>query len=46
MLSRVVTLLGEDGEEITIENNSAKEFISMCNFINESLPDDRIEYTY
>ena len=46
MLSRVVTLLGEDGEEITIENNSAEEFTNMCNFINESLPDDRIEYTY
>lgn len=46
MLTRVVTLIGDDGEELDIENNSANEFTRMCNFINESLSEDMIEYTY
>lgn len=46
MLSRVVTLIGDDGETLDIENNSANEFTNMCKFINESLTDDMIEYTY
>tara|TARA_S200002703_G_scaffold129661_1_gene116789 strand:+ start:211 stop:396 length:186 start_codon:yes stop_codon:yes gene_type:complete len=46
MLSRVVTLIGEDGEEVDIENNSAEEFTNMCNFINETLCESKIEYTY
>ena len=46
MLTRVVTLIGDDGEEMEIENNSANEFTKMCNFINESLNEDMIEYTY
>jgi len=46
MLTRVVTLIGDDGEKMEIENNSANEFTRMCNFINESLAEDMIEYTY
>ena len=46
MLSRVVTLIGDDGESVDIENNTANEFIRMCNLINESLDENMIEYTY
>lgn len=46
MLTRVVTLIGDDGEQMEIENNSANEFTRMCNFINESLTEEMIEYTY
>jgi len=46
VLTRVVTLIGDDGEEVDIQNNSANEFTRMCNFINESLSEDMIEYTY
>jgi len=46
VLTRVVTLIGDDGEEVDIQNNSANEFTRMCNFINESLTEDMIEYTY
>lgn len=46
MLSRVVTLIGDDGETVDIENNTANEFIRMCNLINESLDENMIEYTY
>ena len=35
VLTRVVTLIGDDGEEVDIQNNSANEFTRMCNFINE-----------
>lgn len=46
MLTRVVTLIGDDGEQVEIENNTANEFTKMCNFINESLTEEMIEYTY
>jgi len=46
ILTRVVTLVGCDGEFLDVENNSAEEFTNMCNFINESLSEDMIEYTY
>jgi hypothetical protein len=46
MLTRVVTLIGHDGESVDVENNTANEFTRMCTFINESLSDDMIEYTY
>lgn len=46
MLTRVVTLIGHDGESVDVENNTANEFVKMCTFINESLSDDMIEYTY
>ena len=46
MLTRVVTLIGDDGETVDVENNTANEFVQMCTFINESLDDDMIEYTY
>ena len=46
MLTRVVTLIGDDGETLDVENNTANEFVQMCTFINESLTDDMIEYTY
>ena len=46
MLTRVVTLIGDDGESVDVENNTANEFVQMCTFINESLTDDMIEYTY
>ena len=46
MLTRVVTLIGDDGESVEVENNTANEFVQMCTFINESLSDDMIEYTY
>tara|TARA_R100000700_G_C3151111_1_gene129757 strand:+ start:928 stop:1146 length:219 start_codon:yes stop_codon:yes gene_type:complete len=46
MLSRVVTLIGDDGEIIDVENNNSEEFINMCSFINETLSEEMIEYTY
>tara|TARA_B100000925_G_C21820757_1_gene392788 strand:- start:104 stop:301 length:198 start_codon:yes stop_codon:yes gene_type:complete len=46
MLTRVVTLLGEDGEELDIDNNTSEEFINMCSFINKNLKEEMIEYTY
>ena len=46
MLTRVVTLIGDDGESVDIENNTANEFIRMCNLINDSLTEEMIEYTY
>lgn len=46
MLSRVVTLIGDDGEIIDVENNNSDEFINMCSFINETLSEEMIEYTY
>ncbi len=46
MLTRVVTLLGEDGEELDIDNNTSEEFINMCSFINKNLTEEMIEYTY
>ena len=46
MMSRVVTLIGDDGEIIDVENNNSEEFINMCSFINETLSEEMIEYTY
>ena len=46
MLSRVVTLIGDDGEIIDVENNNSEEFTNMCTFINETLTEEMIEYTY
>ena len=46
MLSRVVTLIGDDGEELDVQNNNSEEFTNMCTFINESLEEDMIENTY
>ena len=46
MLSRVVTLICDDGEIIDVENNNSEEFINMCSFINETLSEEMIEYTY
>ena len=46
MLSRVVTLIGDDGEIIDVENNNSEEFINMCSFINETFSEEMIEYTY
>jgi hypothetical protein len=46
MLTRVVTLLGEDGEELNIDSDTSEEFINMCSFINKNLTEDMIEYTY
>ena len=46
MLSRVVTLIGDDGEELDVQNNNSEEFTNMCTFINESLEEDMVEYTY
>ena len=46
MLSRVVTLIGDDGEKLDVQNNNSEEFTNMCTFINESLEEDMIEYTY
>ena len=46
MLSRVVTLIGDDGEIIDVENNNSEQFINMCSFINETLSEEMIEYTY
>ena len=46
MLSRGVTLIGDDGEIIDVENTNSEEFINMCSFINETLSEEMIEYTY
>ena len=46
VLTRNVTLIGYHGEEVEIPNNTANEFTRMCNFINETLTEDMVEYTY
>ena len=46
MLTRVVTLIGDDGESVDIENNTANEFTRICKLINHSLTEEMIEYTY
>tara|TARA_Y100000389_G_scaffold190786_1_gene216020 strand:+ start:8107 stop:8310 length:204 start_codon:yes stop_codon:yes gene_type:complete len=46
MLTRVVTLIGDDGESVDIENNTANEFTRICKLINDSLTEEMIEYTY
>ncbi len=46
MLTRVVTLMGDDGESVDIENNTANEFTRICKLINDSLTEEMIEYTY
>lgn len=48
ILSRVVTMYSDNGEILSVENNTAEEFTNMCDFINshEDLTEDMIEYVY
>jgi hypothetical protein len=48
MLTRVVTMHSDNGEILSVENNTSDEFVKMCNFINshEDLNEEMIEYVY
>lgn len=48
VLSRVVTMYSDNGEILSVENNTAEEFTRMCDFINshKDLNESMIEYIY
>lgn len=48
VLTRVVTMHSNNGEILSVENNTADEFVRMCDFINshEDLTEEMIEYVY
>jgi hypothetical protein len=48
ILSRVVTMYSDNGEVLSVENNTSDEFTRMCEFLNthEDLTEDMIEYVY
>jgi len=48
ILSRVVTMYSDNGEVLSVENNTSDEFTRMCEFLNthEDLTEDMIEYLY
>ena len=46
ILNRTISLLGNRGEELQLVEASARDFSAMCNFVNETLTDDMIEYIY
>jgi hypothetical protein len=48
VLTRVVTLYSNNGEIISVENNTSNEFVKMCDFINthEDLTEEMIQYIY
>jgi hypothetical protein len=48
ILSRVVTMYSDNGEILSVENNTSEEFTNMCEFINshDDLEKDMIEYIY
>jgi hypothetical protein len=48
VLTRVVTMYSNNGEVLSVENNTSDEFVNMCDFINthEDLTEEMIEYIY
>jgi len=46
MLSRIIHLHGDDGEYLKIEESDPDDFTYMCKFINDTLTEDMIKYTY
>jgi hypothetical protein len=46
MLSRTIHLHGDDGEYLKLHEPDAQDFTNMCAFINDSLTEDMITYTY
>lgn len=48
VLTRVVTMYSNNGEVLSVENNTADEFVRMCDFINthQDLTEEMIEYVY
>jgi hypothetical protein len=46
VLSRTIHLHGDDGEYLEVHEPDPQDFTNMCNFINESLNTDMIEYKY
>jgi hypothetical protein len=46
MLSRIIHLHGDDGEYMKIEESDPDDFTYMCKFINDTLTNDMIKYTY
>ncbi len=46
VLSRTIHLHGDDGEYLEVHEPDPQDFTIMCNFINESLTTDMIEYKY
>ena len=45
ILNRTIHLFGDGGEELQLIEASANDF-TMCNFVNETLTDEMIEYVY
>jgi hypothetical protein len=46
MLSRTIHLHGDDGEYLKVEEKDSEDFTKMCNFVNQTLSSDMIEYKY
>ena len=46
ILNRTIHLFGDGGEELQLIEASANDFTAMCNFVNETLIDEMIEYVY
>lgn len=48
ILSRKITLYGDDGEKMELAESNSDDFTRMCNFINETLVNqqDIIEYVF
>lgn len=46
ILNRTISLYGHGGEEMQLVEANAQDFSAMCNFVNETLTDDMIEYVF
>jgi len=46
MLSRKIHLHGDDGEYMCVDDSDSEQFTNMCMFINKTLSEDMITYTY
>ena len=46
ILNRTIHLYGDGGEELQLIEADALDFSAMCNFVNETLTDEMIEYVY
>jgi len=46
ILNRTISLYGDGGEELQLIEANSEDFTAMCSFVNETLPDDMIDYVY
>lgn len=46
ILNRTIHLYGDGGEELQLIEADAQDFSAMCNFVNETLTEEMIEYVY